>query len=65
MARYYWCLTHGQVEEGKMCRATNRLGPYDTAEQARSWSERVETREETWQAEDERWNDEDDEDDDA
>ena len=66
VARYYWCLTHDQVEEGTVCRATNRLGPYDSAAEARAWSERVESREEAWQAEDERWNeDEEDEDHDA
>ena len=63
MTQYYWCLTHEQVEQGKVCRAANRMGPYDSEAAARTWRDRVEHREETWQAEDERWKDEDDEDD--
>lgn len=60
MSKYYWCLKHEQVEEGVACRAANRLGPYGSPEAARDWSERVESRDETWKAEDERWYGEDD-----
>jgi hypothetical protein len=59
MAQYYWCLTHQRVEEGTVCRAANRLGPYESPEAARNWSERVEQRAEKWKAEDERWHGED------
>ena len=62
MSRYFWCLTHEQVEEGTTCRAADRLGPYDTPAAARAWRERVEHRQETWEAEDERWKDEEDDD---
>ena len=35
---FWWCLTHGAVEgsprEDTGCRNTDRLGPYETAEQA-------------------------------
>ncbi len=62
MSDFYWCLTHGTVERGSVCRAANRLGPYATAEEARRWSERVEDRNETWKAEDERWHGDGDED---
>lgn len=31
---YWWCLTHGRVEEGAGCPNMSRLGPYDTREQA-------------------------------
>jgi hypothetical protein len=55
MATFYFCLTHREVERGASCRAENRLGPYDTAEEALRWRERHEGREETWEAEDERW----------
>jgi hypothetical protein len=65
MGRFYWCLTHDRVEEGASCRARDRMGPYPSAQAARSWREHHEQRGETWQAEDERWHgpDEDDEDD--
>jgi hypothetical protein len=64
---YYWCLTHGRVEQGTACPATERMGPYDTPEAARDWRDRVESRAEAWQVEDDRWkdDDEDDEDDDG
>lgn len=62
MPQYYWCFDHQSVEEGPVCRAANRLGPYATAEEARSWSERVEGRNEVWKAEDERWHGEPDDD---
>jgi hypothetical protein len=55
MGDYYWCLTHGQVEVGTTCRALERLGPYDTREAALSWRDRVDRRNDEWQAEDERW----------
>lgn len=60
MSGFYWCLTHSKVEQGTLCRATNRLGPYASADEARAWRDRVETRDETWEAEDERWHGEDD-----
>jgi hypothetical protein len=60
MSDHYWCLKHGRVEQGTACPAHDRLGPYATAEEARSWQERVERREDTWQAEDERWHGDDD-----
>ena len=63
MAEYYWCLTHERVEQGSLCHAINRLGPYETPEAARDWSERVEERAEDWAAEDERWHGEDESDD--
>lgn len=55
MTRFYWCLTHGKVEQGTVCRAADRLGPYETPEAARAWRDRLEGREDTWEAEDERW----------
>lgn len=56
MTAYYWCLTHDEVEAGATCKAANRLGPYETPRAARSWNQRHESRQETWEAEDERWN---------
>ncbi len=66
MSDFYWCLTHHRVERGNVCRAVDRMGPYESEEAARGWSERVESRDDAWQAEDERWegpkDDEEDED---
>ncbi|AYY13746.1 hypothetical protein EF847_14645 [Actinobacteria bacterium YIM 96077] len=31
---WFWCLEHGQVEEGRGCPNDRRLGPYDTYEEA-------------------------------
>ena len=55
MGQYYWCLKHERVEEGAVCRSAQRLGPYNSPEAARDWHQRVEDRDESWQAEDERW----------
>ena len=60
MTEYYWCFTHGTVEEGTVCKASDRLGPYASAQAARDWKDRVEERGERWAAEDERWHGEDD-----
>jgi hypothetical protein len=64
MADYYWCLTHAEVEVGTTCRATDRLGPYASREEALAWRDRVDRRNDEWQAEDERWAAEWDEEDD-
>lgn len=60
MTGYYWCLRHDEVEHGAVCRATSRLGPYETPEEARGWRERVEARNAEWEAADDRWDDDDD-----
>jgi hypothetical protein len=64
MSTFYWCLTHDRVEEGASCRALDRMGPYASPEAARGWRGRVEEREETWEAEDERWHGSDEEEED-
>jgi hypothetical protein len=53
--KWYWCLKHGTVEQGVTCPAANRMGPYDTADQAAAWRERVERRNQQWDDDDERW----------
>ncbi len=53
--RWYWCLKHDTAEQGANCRAADRLGPYDSAEEAANWRERVERRNEEWDSDDERW----------
>jgi hypothetical protein len=53
---YYWCLSHHRVEtEDDKCPAVNRLGPYNSAEEAEHALDRVRERNETWDAEDARW----------
>lgn len=41
---YWWCLTHGAVEEGEGCPNNERLGPYDTHEQAAGALDRTRAR---------------------
>ncbi|MGX8905785.1 hypothetical protein ACR820_11240 [Streptomyces netropsis] len=53
---WYYCLEHGTVEEGPQCRAADRLGPYDSREEAARAMETAREREEEWR-EDPRWND--------
>lgn len=54
--RWYWCLTHDRPEaESHVCRASGRLGPYESEAAARAWKERAENRNEDWEEEDEEW----------
>lgn len=41
---YWWCMTHARVEEGPGCANRERLGPYDTREQAAAAPDRVRAR---------------------
>lgn len=55
---WYWCLTHGEVEQGAGCANMNRLGPYETREQAEQAPARARARTEQQDALDEaedRW----------
>ena len=54
---WYYCLKHGKVEEGPQCRAADRLGPYDTREEADHAMQTARERNEEWQ-QDPRWSDE-------
>ncbi len=38
---FWWCLTHGAVEEGDGCPNKERLGPYPSREQAASALQRT------------------------
>jgi hypothetical protein len=54
--RYYWCLSHHRVEtEANMCASKERLGPYVSAAEAERALDRVQERNEAWDAEDARW----------
>lgn len=61
-AGWYWCLTHHTVEPYEACKAAERLGPYDTLEEAAQALERVQARNEEWEN-DPRFNDEDEDED--
>jgi hypothetical protein len=53
---YYWCLEHHRVEDDtNACAWRDRLGPYQTAEQAQRALEQVEERNRMFDAEDEEW----------
>jgi hypothetical protein len=53
---YYYCLKHHAVEDPDGCGTSNRLGPYDTRDDAERALERVRERNEEWDN-DPRWND--------
>lgn len=50
--KWFYCLTHKTVEPYEACKAVNRLGPYDTREEAERALEQVAERNEKWDAED-------------
>jgi len=53
---FYFCLTHHRVEGEGGCKAADRLGPYESADEAEHALERVEQRNEAWD-DDPEWND--------
>lgn len=59
--QFYFCLTHHAVEPYEACKSEDRLGPYDTREQAEQALARVQERNEEWDN-DPRYNDDDDDD---
>lgn len=54
--RFYYCLVHSSVEGKTGCKASDRLGPYPTREEAASALEKVRQRNEAWEN-DPAWND--------
>jgi hypothetical protein len=53
---WYWCLDHEAAEPSDSdCPPDRRLGPYPSREAAQHWKDKVESRDQTWQAEDEAW----------
>ena len=49
---YWWCLKHSRVEPDKGCAHAERLGPYDTEEEAADALHRAKERTEEWDAQD-------------
>ncbi len=53
---WYWCLEHDRAEPaGQACRATTRMGPYGSAEEAAAWRDRKDRRNDDWDEQDEAW----------
>ncbi len=57
---YYYDLTSGQVVEGKQRGATNRMGPYSTAEEAARAMARAAERNEAWVEDEQSWREDED-----
>ncbi len=54
--KYWYCLNHKAVEGQDGCAYKDRLGPYETREQAARALDKVKERNEEWDN-DPRWND--------
>lgn len=52
---FYWCVTHRRVEPRKGCAMKERLGPYDTREEAEAALDQIKSRNARWDAEDQNW----------
>ena len=50
---WWYCLKHGNVEQGPGCPGKDRLGPYATREEAEHALDRVRERNEEWDAQNE------------
>jgi hypothetical protein len=48
MGNWYYCLDHHTVEGPKGCKASQRLGPYETEEEASRALEKVQERNAEW-----------------
>ena len=56
---WYYCLKHGEVEHGRVCRAVDRLGPYPDAATASRALEIAKQRTKAADAADREWDGED------
>ncbi len=56
---YFWCTKHNAVEGREGCRASHRLGPYQTREEAENALATAAERTRAWD-EDPDWNDNED-----
>jgi hypothetical protein len=48
MSKWYWCLEHKAVEGPDGCAPSDRLGPYDSREEASRALEKVAERNAAW-----------------
>lgn len=56
--RWYFCLVHQRVEPELACAHSQRLGPYDSSEEAAQALEKAQARNDAWDN-DPRWQDDD------
>jgi hypothetical protein len=57
---WYWCLAHKRAETADSgCPPDRRLGPYPSRDAAEHWKERVDARNEEWDAADKAWDGDD------
>jgi hypothetical protein len=54
--QWWFCLSHQRVEQGPGCPNGERMGPYDSAEEASTALQRAAERSESWDS-DPKWND--------
>lgn len=59
MSEFYYNLSTRQVEEGKVAGATDRMGPYPSAEEAAHALTEAKERNEAWDAADAAWTEDD------
>jgi hypothetical protein len=53
---WWWCLAHSRAEDGSStCPPDQRMGPYQSREEAEHWRDKVEARNEKWDREDREW----------
>jgi hypothetical protein len=58
--QYYWCFDHQRVEPAdQACAMDRRVGPFDSELAAEHWQDRVDQRNEEWEAADRAWEGED------
>jgi hypothetical protein len=56
MSGYWFCVKHHRVEQGPdLCPPIDRLGPYDTHEEAEHALEKAQERNDKWDADDDWW----------
>lgn len=54
--QYYWCTDHKRVEPAdQACGMEFRIGPFDSADAAEHWQDRIDQRNEEWDAADRAW----------
>ena len=54
--QFYWCTDHNRVEPAdQACGMEFRIGPFDSADAAEHWQDRIDRRNEEWEAADRAW----------
>ncbi|MDO5727838.1 MAG: hypothetical protein Q4Q03_07930 [Bowdeniella nasicola] len=58
-AKFYYNIKTGTVEEGKQSAFVNRMGPYDTAEEAARALQIAQQRNQAWEEDQAEWDNDD------